>query len=214
LYTITDNSAAELGKSIEISDVLEAARKVDANEVWAADKLFDKNATLKLTTKFIESMSDSDLRNMVVVGLPQGKNMSEWVSCYKTMLEMPEIKVIGLSKYSICAFRALTGTSNLSVCRRAALDYLYNYNLVSDKPFHLAGADNLIVSELAYARKYPSVRSIDSNICFKLGVLGHKIDEAVYEPVERLDHEIQNLTSEQKKLITYNINLVNRFTGI
>ena len=204
-YLIMDNSAAELGKSIGLQDVLNAARMVNADELWLPDKLYDKKETLKLTKAFIKLLDNKD--EFVLVGLSQGKNLKEWLSCYKEMLKMPEIDVMAISKYSVECFKEITKSEDFAICRMACIDYLHKHKLVKKK-LHIAGANERITQEISYYKKYPMVRSIDSNIMFKLGCLGIKIDECEVEPEERLNHDIKDLTASQKKLIEYNIKKV------
>lgn len=203
-YTIIDNSAAELGESIKFEDLIKAAYIVGADEIWCPDKLYDMKTTLKWTRNFIEGLTVNEKEHFVLVGLPQGKTLREWLKCYKEMLKMPELKVIALSKYSVECFCELAGTCNFAICRKVCVDYLHKHNLVK-KPLHCAGANNLIADEIRHYKQYPMVRSIDSNIAFKLGVMGHKIDECTDEPTERLNHEVDKLTNQQIKDIKYNI---------
>ncbi len=209
MYKITDNSAAELGESIDIDDVIHATRKVKANEVWAADKLYDKRATLKLTKKFIEHLSERDLKRMKIVAIPQGKNLREWISCYKKMMKMPQVDVIAISKYSVEAFNKLAGTKDFSICRQACLKYLAN-NFLLEKTLHCAGANHLIINEIMFMKKFPIVRSIDSNIAFKLGSRGLKINTCTEEPKKRLNHDIVNVSQDCLNTIRYNIKEINK----
>ena len=134
--------------------------------------------------------------------------MREWLSCYKWMLKEPRIDVIALSKYSVPkCFSKKFGTNIIGKVRPKVVDYLYKNNLIH-KPLHLAGADNFIIHELKCMSKYPLIRSIDSNIAFKLGIHRIKIDECKVEPKERLNHNIKNLDEEQIQIINYNIDKI------
>lgn len=209
MYKITDNMAAENGISSSIEQVIKAVRAVNSDEVWASDKLYDKDETLKLTQEFIDEFKKhDDLKNVKIVGLPQGKNLDEWLDCYKQMVDNDDINVIALSKYSCPeAFSGLSGTSSIGLSRAYAVKYLHDNGLVK-KPLHLAGACNKIIDEIKLVKHYRMVRSIDSNIAFKLGVMGYKIDECEAEPKERLDHHMTYLNKQQIELIEYNIKKV------
>ena len=207
-YKITDNMAAEVGVSSDVEVVLQAARDVDSNEIWASDKLFDKDETIRLTEIFLSHLTSEDKLRFNIVGVPQGKNLQEWLECYEWMRNNTEIHVIALSKYSVPeAFAELAGTNTIGKARPFAVRYLHARNMVT-KPLHLAGADNFIINEIKQCKRYPMVRSIDSNIAFKLGVMGHQIDNCEIEPEERLNHDIKELTQDQLELIQYNINRV------
>lgn len=209
-YKITDNMAAENGVSSPVNQIIEAVRKVGSNEVWASDKLYDKDETLKLTKQFIkEFKKHDDLKHVKIVGVPQGKNLNEWLDCYKEMVDNNDIDVIALSKYSCPeAFSEISGTKVIGKSRPVAVKYLHDKKIAT-KPLHLAGADNFIIDEIKAVKEYPMIRSIDSNIAFKLGVMGFKIDECDNEPEERLNHHMTKLTDKQRTLISYNIHKVN-----
>ena len=212
-YKIIDNGAAELGKSIEPEELLRAARMINADEIWCPDKLYDKKETLNLTKNFLTKMTEEDNKRFKLVGLAQGRTMSEWIDCYEQMLEMPEISVMAISKYSVECFREICGNDDFSVCREACVMYLDSNDLIK-KPLHLAGANCRWINEIKFMKKFPFVRSTDSNIPFKLGVMGLKIDECEEEPNERLNHDIKNLTKEQLNLIKYNINKIKNETKL
>ena len=203
-FKITDNMAAENGISSPIDVVIESARIVNSNEIWASDKLYDKDETIKLTTEFLTHLTHEDKQRFQIVGLPQGKNMSEWLECYDWMLDNDDIKVIAISKYSVEAFASIAGTKDFAICRIACIKYLHEQGLIK-KTLHCAGGNPLIIHEIQEYKKYPLVRSIDSNICFKLGVHRIKIDDCVEEPKERLNHNIKDLDEEQLEIIRYNI---------
>lgn len=209
-YKITDNMAAEKGVSSSIDSVFKACNLVKTNEVWASDKLYDMKETIKLTTEFIKKSKTIENTGFVIVGLPQGKTMKEWLECYMWMLNNNDIHVIGISKYSVDTFSEITGTKDFAICRIKCIEYLYSNNLVR-KALHLAGANHLICHEIENLKKYSKVRSIDSNIAFKLGVHKIKIDQCTEEPKERLNHHIKNLNDEQLKIISYNINKIKSF---
>lgn len=205
-YTIIDNMCAEIGESIDVDKVLQAARVVRANEVWISDKLYDKRKTLVLMNKFLRALKPYD--NFKLVGIPQGRNFKQWLECYKIMLEDERINIIGLSKYSCPeAFEGHAGTKIIGKARPVAVKWLGENKLLK-KPIHLCGADNFIIEEIKALRKYRIVRSIDSNICFKLGILGIKIEDCEVEPEERLDHNIKNLTESQRAMVMHNIRRV------
>ncbi len=207
-YKITDNMAAENGVSSPAKQVIQAARDVNSCEIWASDKLYDKNKTIKLTKNFIKQLTNEDKINFRIVGLPQGKNMKEWLECYKWMLANENIEVIAISKYSVEAFASLLiEAKDFALCRIRCIKYLHEHDLVK-KPLHCAGANPFIIQEIQEYKKYPLVRSIDSNIAFKLGVHKIKIDECIEEPEERLDHNIKDLDDEQLEIIQYNINKI------
>lgn len=191
---ILDNGAAELGKTIHVNDVVKRMRAIRKPgtffEVWMPDVLYDKDKTIIFTRQFISQLTDEEKENISLVAIPQGQNLDEWLDCYKQMVEWEEVDVIAFSKYSVPkAFEEISGTDCISKNRMLALEYLEKENLFS-KPIHLAGGDEFFLDEINYAKKFAHVRSIDSNIGFKLALHGLTLGVADFEPAERLDHEI------------------------
>lgn len=174
------------------------------------DKLYDSKYTLQATESFISTLSDSDRKLHKLAVIPQGKTKTDWVQCY-TKLAKLDVDVIVLSKYSIPKCFPIKGLNSITYSRILAVKWLYKQGLILTKvPYHLAGADHNILQEIKELSKYPFIRSIDSNIAFKMGInkllLQH--DSREEEPSERLDFNVQHLDGQQITAITENINRI------
>lgn len=103
-YKILDNSLIELGGAVDLERVLAAAEKIRADEIILPDVFQDGPATVKAVRESLQYLSerypnrDWPYKLMAVV---QGKDVEEWHACYKELLCMPDINVIGIPK--VCA---------------------------------------------------------------------------------------------------------------
>lgn len=204
---IMDNGAAELGKSVDVDEFISLMRQVRGNkktffEIWCPDDLYDCHKSLSMTNQFINKLTDEERANISLVGIPQGKNLQEFLFAYESLRLNPHIKVIALSKYSVpeCFKEIGDGRDELAYNRGNALMYLFSNGLMT-KPLHLAGANNYLLKELVFARDFNMVRSIDSNIAFKLAVHNIDIDNALTEPEARLDHDIEISPTTMLKVV-------------
>jgi len=152
-------------------------------------------------------MTQYDKNRFAIAVIPQGKTLKQWLTSYKELKPLGDIIV--LSKYSVPkCFRQITGTDDLVTNRIAAVKFLYRKKLV-DKPLHLAGGDHKILTEIKALKKYKHVRSIDSNIAFKLGLYRRKLGVTKTEPTRRLNHNFGELSHFQRKAVIYNIEAIN-----
>jgi len=173
-FILLDNSAYEMqkqGKGLDPDFVLDAAEVTKPREVIATDVLYDGEATVESTKRFIKCMKDRGVwGNYSVMGVVQGRTKEEWWKCLDEMMRLP-VNVVGLSKLSVpmsflgtiteegCVARArLECTQLIESSGLAALN-----SIVDRKQIHLLGGDNWTVWEMTQQRKYPWIRSNDSS---------------------------------------------------
>lgn len=100
-YKILDNSLVELGGAVSLDRVLEAAKKIDADEIILPDVYKKGPETVKAVQDAIAELREKypngkwPYRLMAVA---HGRNEKEWVKCYMQLLEIPEVNVIGIPK--------------------------------------------------------------------------------------------------------------------
>jgi len=147
-YIIMDNGAAEFGRSIRFSDVLEAANAVGADEVCLPDVLGDREATLELHYKYYEKVPSP---NRMVI--PQGKDGYSWMGCLDDMLEVFDFFAVGIPKH-------LDGAQK---DRLWVLDSLQKRGYHTMFHVHLLGCHAAPLKEIRdVMKKYPWVRGIDT----------------------------------------------------
>lgn len=167
-YVILDNSIIELGSALTIELIIKAAEMIGADEIILPDAYQDCAGTLQLVERAL-SRHSGKLKKYKLMVVPQGKTMSEWLSCYGAITHnFPMISVIGIPK----------STSTFSdVADRAGLvQYLYAHGLVKyDKEYHLLGVYNNPI-EIARMSSHKWIRGVDTCLpvlCGQLGIQFH-----------------------------------------
>lgn len=147
-FIIVDNGAAELGRSLEFSDVLDVANSVDADEVCLPDVLKDKMSTLAL---HYENYDKVPVRNRMVI--PQGESIKQWLECLLEMLEVFDFRTIGIPKHM----------NDYVGGRLALLEAIQKSRYHLEFNVHLLGCHNSPLQEAREVmKKYPWVRGIDT----------------------------------------------------
>jgi hypothetical protein len=100
-YKILDNSLIELGGSVELQRVLDAAAHIDADEIILPDVFCDGTATVRATQAAIQELRtiypDGNFPYKIMA-VAQGKDEKEWYECYKFLVNDPYIDVVGIPK--------------------------------------------------------------------------------------------------------------------
>lgn len=100
-YKILDNSLIELGGAVDLDRVLAAAEKIHADEIILPDVFQDGPATVKAVQDALQYLTKMwPKRNwpFKLMAVAHGKDVEEWYECYKELMTMPDIDVIGIPK--------------------------------------------------------------------------------------------------------------------
>lgn len=151
-YKILDNSLIELGRAMTIERVLDAAEKIQADEIILPDVFQDREGTLNRVDHAIKEIDRRYAGKwpFKLMAVAQGGSWIEWDRCYKGLMGRSEIDVIGIPK--VCA-KMLPG-GRPEVMRRSQCNLL-------EKEHHLLGLW-YSASEL-YQYEHPNrIRSCDT----------------------------------------------------
>lgn len=100
-YKILDNSLIELGGSVDLQRVLDAAAHIDADEIILPDVFQNGPATIKATKASIEELltiyPDGKFPYKIMA-VAQGKDEKEWYECYQFLMNNPYVDVVGIPK--------------------------------------------------------------------------------------------------------------------
>jgi len=198
-FVILDNSAFELeqqGRGLDPDPVLDAAEVTNPSEVIATDVLFDGEATIESTKRFIQRMKDRGVFGKYqIMGVVQGKDVNEWLDCFHRLLSLP-INTIGLSKLSIPV--SFLGDKESSGCVSrarldctATIDHIMNIAYYRNITAHLLGGDNWTAWEMNKQKHYPWIRSNDSSCAVWYGS---------YEQVFNEEGKIEDIILEKPDL--------------
>lgn len=100
-YKILDNSLIELGDAVSVERVIDAATHIRADEIILPDVFQNGPETIKAVQNALNTLhkmfpkGDWPFKLMAVA---QGADEKEWYDCYKYLLEMREVDVIGIPK--------------------------------------------------------------------------------------------------------------------
>lgn len=156
-YIILDNSLIELGGAVDPKRLLDAAKKINADEIILPDVFQGGMESLHVTMKAAKYCQDSGYRLM---GVAQGKTNSEFADVFRELIHCDYIHTIGIPKVA----STLPGSDGKS--RNHILSVLYDAGLLQEAQFegkeiHLLGAWTVEDFSFSYVfREF--IRSIDS----------------------------------------------------
>ena len=100
-YKILDNSLIELGGSVDIKRVLDAAEKIGADEIILPDVFQKGPETIDAVNMALSELNDRYVNRKwpyKLMAVAQGRDEQEWYECYHELLNNPDIDVIGIPK--------------------------------------------------------------------------------------------------------------------
>ncbi len=151
-YKILDNSLIELGGAVDLKRVLEAAALIEADEIILPDVFQNGPATIDAVNTALSELNDLYPNRSwpyKLMAVAQGKDEKEWFKCYQTLLNNPDIDVIGVPK--ILAKTHPDGRAH----------FVNNYCMLKQKPHHLLGLWYSIVEFNNY-EDIEDIRSCDT----------------------------------------------------
>lgn len=230
-FTILDNSAYEIGKleaqkasgqGLGPELVLQAAKIVRPSIVICQDVLCDGDATIEATKDFVKYVKDSgEFGNFLLMAVPQGKDESSWLRCYKQLSEIPEINMLGFSKISIPISFGNDQTSPGCVTdARLKCTSIIDKEFKHKKDVHLLGGDNHLGRELSKQKHYDWVFSNDSSAAVWYGMHGKQFDSTgtiadiitVKPDLENVDVQTEHKLTRHRANILHNIAVLHRLT--
>lgn len=98
-YLMLDNSIVELGESVTLKEILEAADKVQANEVILRDSYPNGPRTIERIKEDIQYLRDNNLTNKYkIMAVCHGENIEDFKATFEYINSVPEITCIGIPK--------------------------------------------------------------------------------------------------------------------
>lgn len=100
-FKILDNSLIELGGSVAMERVHDAALAIGADEIVLPDVFLNGPKTIESVENALEWLREKYPRKnwpFRLMAVAHGANEQEWADCYRDLLEMPEIDTIGIPK--------------------------------------------------------------------------------------------------------------------
>jgi len=153
-YKIIDNGAYEDKdrNPMGSEDLISMAIETKSNEICAPDKMFNRTDTIVRTAQFLTILSSEERKKFTIMGIPQGKDVPEWISCYKDITCMEGIDTVGLPIWL-----------DRKGGRPAVVAYMSKKNILKEgMDHHLLGLDR--PAELFWYSNNSVVRSVDTSL--------------------------------------------------
>lgn len=173
-YVLMDNGAAE-GQQLSMKELVTCYERVMPDEIVLPDTLCNCEDTLRKGVDAIMYLDKEYGANkpFTFMGVPQGRDLSEWRRCMEEMIQWPEIHALGVSKF-------LQMEVQDEMTRYYAVQYLEDaikkYHRY-DIEVHLLGCSESPQTIAKIAKDFPFVRGCDSAygyICTQAGVRIYK----------------------------------------
>lgn len=100
-YKILDNSLIELGGAVDLERVLSAAEIIGADEIILPDVFRGGPATVKAVKEALQYLTNKWPNRdwpFKLMAVAHGATVEEWYECYKQLIAMPDVDVIGIPK--------------------------------------------------------------------------------------------------------------------
>lgn len=201
-YKILDNSACELGRGLDLKDVLEAARIISADEIVLPD-LPRKGNSLSYTLEYLLQVPDG--LPYKLAGVIQGETEKEVLMCAEQLICLRSIDTIMLPKW-YCQMNSTNGLGRIDITQKILTMCLKEARWPE---IHWLGMDTGI-REIMHSTSL-AVRSIDTGYFAALSTPQWKhLSVAAERPRElRIDlksmdvdmEHWQHLLQQQEKLI-------------
>ena len=200
-FVMLDNSIVELGESVQLQDILDAAEKTHADEVVLRDAYPFGSPTRQRIKEDIEYLRENNLTNKYsIMAVCHGENLEEFKETFNFINSIPEITTIGIPKV-LCKW--------LPSRSRAELAPIFTQ---TDKQIHLLGSWFNLQEEIEWPIEYRNrIRSIDTCLPSYYVISGKDISEDRDGTID-LEKEYPELTKEKhNKIIKEYYNRYNKF---
>lgn len=209
---LLDNSLFELGDALTLEQVAQGAKDLNPTWVVVPDCLNDKDTTIKRFQEW--EKRNFDIGDTKLIGVVQGRTLSEMVECYNFMSEHADKIAI---PFDSAAFSGLVSHNGIFKNREEELEvwcrgrqyfigYLIQEGLWNEnKPHHLLGC--------SYAKEFKNdlyvdyIDTIDTSnpVVAALKGLKYNMDGLTTKPSIKLCELVDyTVTEEEMQLINYN----------
>lgn len=210
-FSILDNSAFELGKSIPFDELMSVARELKPTHLVLPDTVHDMNRTLIDSLDFLDEFGkELDELNIEPIGVVQGDTFGELYNCIQ--------KYIYAGIFYIAIPFDCIKDEDYSQVRFRFFRYLIekmDTSLIAQLEFHFLGIQNPQEMLLYNQSEKELITSIDSSSPILHGVTGNEFKEwgvSEQKPKIKLADNLDiTLTKEQESLIQNNINFFRKY---
>lgn len=208
-FLTLDSGVGDEGEVLTNEELFEMTRQILPNEVIPLDVLYNKEETIKNALWFIEKMSQvEEMKEVQIMAVPQGKDLFEWLECYKFFLDEEKVSTIGLSKKGVpyCIYGKEMKDQSIAEARHKVMLILETFHFLR-KPLHFLGMGDPNEFLFYQSPRFVNVcRSTDS--CYTVLSAIHKLDLS-WHKFKRIptpsDYFEKELTEGQIRLTKKNV---------
>ena len=210
-FVILDNSAYELGGSVSLDRLEDAAADLNPAAVFLPDTRFDMMKTLRDTEHALKVWEDAPWKKFAV---PQGSNFQEVITCYQELLKLG---VDGFGFYEEIGEVCGLGTREEFLRCLEKLDEEFEGRLLPDGVhYHLLGGEEDVTS-VKRLSKFSWVHGMDSAKAVVYGIYRIRFLETGAEkpyphrPKNYFDIRMQDLSLYAHQVIQHNITTLKKW---
>lgn len=197
-FVLMDNGAAE-GEQLGIEELIREYNKIKPDQVVLPDTLLDGEDTIRKSAEALEVIKEcyGGLLPFTFMAVPQGHTLDEWSKCAEELVQWPEVKAIGISKFLVNE----TGELYIRVEAANVLDKLIKKYNRYDMEAHLLGCSESPVIIQGIKNRFRFVRGCDSAyayICTQAGV-------NIFSDTKRPEGEIDFVDGPELKNLEHNL---------
>jgi len=167
-YVMIDNGAFEQNLPLSDDELIEAAKRANANEIVCPDYPLDPEKTLKATINFLSVMSKTERKRFKFCIVPHGKTITQFLENLRALYEntLGEASVVGWSIIDLYKFSYRLRPSMIRIAEHVMPELFYSRDKFEH---HLLGLDEM--QELMLYRNVP-IRSVDTSLPISLAKIG------------------------------------------
>lgn len=210
-FSILDNSAFELGKSIPFEELMSVARELSPTHLVLPDTVHDKETTLRDSVSFFDEFCwELEELQITPIGVVQGNSFEDLYDCIKEYVDS------GIY-YIAIPFDCIKDT-DYGTIRFQFFRYLFENlgkSIMSQLQFHFLGIQNPQEMLLYSSFEKEFISSIDTSSPILHGIVGNEFSQwGTTKPKPSLklaDNLDLDITEESWKRIENNINHFKKF---
>jgi len=214
-YKYLDNSAYELGASIDDKELIDKTYLINANALVLPDVFMKGKDTIERTKIFLDKFKGVHLDFDLVV-VPQGSTPEEYLECAEELIKLPNIKTLGISFLVVAkCFSCVTQTNERDVLSNRPLVVGMVWQLMRKQGkqlnIHLLGIGNPI--ELSCYGTKGFIVSCDSSVGYALAKEKLEVGKfgARREKFNKLNFEDKDTSDDTLSLAEHNMRTINSF---
>jgi len=200
-YRILDNGVAE-GVHVPMNALLNYVDAYEINELVLPDELEECDQTIANARSYVHLKNQRP--HIKLMGVAQGRTISEVLKCIRALSYMDHVDVIGLPRVWLSTF-----DSEMRIRMARLIDQGVE---CTRKPVHCLGANPVFPQEPMFLVHIPVVRSMDTSLPFVYGMKRTHLpsDKDLWRPAGYFEADV--ISDYQRGVIEDNVRLYIRWT--